>query len=74
MTDNVVDFTGVTYGKIPARKILEALLERADEIDQIMVITSETDGQFHIFTSEGEAKENVYLAHNLQEFVRNMSS
>jgi len=74
MNDNVVDFTGVTYGKIPARKILEALLERADEIEQIMIITAETDGQFHMFTSEGEDKENIYLAHNLQEFVRKITS
>lgn len=62
--DNVVNFPGVTYGKIPPKTMAENLSEIAESLDTMLVCGHTKDGQFYFASSEGEAKDILWLIEN----------
>ena len=66
MNDNVVEFPGLTYGKINPAKIAKALLEEVDIFENLLVCGFTKDGQFYLASSEGEIKENLWLIENVK--------
>lgn len=66
MNDNVVDFPGMTYGKINPEKIAKALSEEIQDFESVLVCGFTKDGQFYLASSEGEIKENLWLIENVK--------
>tara|TARA_R110000868_G_scaffold387886_2_gene656599 strand:+ start:2193 stop:2420 length:228 start_codon:yes stop_codon:yes gene_type:complete len=73
MTDNIIEFTGTTYSKISAETILTSLLENADTIDKILITTVDTEGVYHMYTSENYTSDIVFLAYMLDKLVNKLT-
>lgn len=73
MTDNIIEFTGPTYSKISAETILTSLLENADTIDKILITTVDTEGVYHMYTSENYTSDIVFLSYMLDKLVNKLT-
>lgn len=57
MTAKIINFPGITLHNLDPRKILEAVLERVDEIESVLIIATDKDQEAgHVWASSSTSK------------------
>lgn len=64
---NVVDFNGITYGRVSPKKVLEGAIE--DDLETVIVIGWTKDKTLACYSSDGRPSEELMLLEAFRQQV-----